>query len=315
MKVRSRADGHRDHRAECEGRGALHQNQRKVALVERDADIAELIRVRGQVQGVGFRPTVWRLARRHGLSGWVGNDGAGVSIAVRGVAASIASFLTELRRSPPPLARIDSMERVPTAVTPDDGEFRIIASRTDEVRTGVAPDAATCPACRAEILDPGARRYRYPFANCTHCGPRLSIIEAIPYDRATTAMRAFRMCVDCAAEYTRPGGSPVSCAADRLRRVRPAPVACNRAPRRGPLDAARDLLLAGHIVAVKALGGFHTRLRCHQCGGGGAAAQDKAAGCKAVRADGTRYRRDPPLRAVSPEWPPARCKALPPRSW
>ncbi len=241
---------------ECQSPDALYQNQRDVALGEYCTDAAELIRVRGLVQGVGFRPTVWRLARRHGLSGWVSNDGAGVTVAVRGRADTITGFVAELRRNPPPLARIDSIERSPTAVAPDDGEFRIVASRTNEVRTGVVPDAATCPECRAEILDPAARRYRYAFANCTHCGPRLSIIQAIPYDRATTTMRAFPMCSACAAEYADPmdrrfHAQPIACAVCGPR-IWLEPSAAGDA-----LPSARDLLLAGQIVAVKALGGFH----------------------------------------------------------
>ncbi len=142
---------------------------------------AELIRVSGLVQGVGFRPTVWRLARRYGLRGWVGNDAAGVTVSVCGPSADIAGFIDELRRDPPPLARIDGIERMPTPIEPNETGFRIIESRSGDIHTGVVPDAATCPACREETLDPNARRYGYPFTNCTHCGPRLSIIQAIPY--------------------------------------------------------------------------------------------------------------------------------------
>ncbi len=216
---------------------------------------AELIRVRGLVQGVGFRPTVWRLARRYGLRGWVCNDGSGVTLSVCGSADGIADFVAELERAPPPLARIDAIERAP-AVAPADREFRIIESQASEIRTGVVPDAATCAACRDEILDPGMRRYRYPFANCTHCGPRLSIIEAIPYDRAATTMRRFRMCTACADEYADP--------ADR--RFHAQPIACAECGPRAwllpsaegdAIEATRALLLAGRIVAVKGLGGFH----------------------------------------------------------
>ncbi len=217
---------------------------------------AELIRVRGLVQGVGFRPSVWRLARHHGLRGWVANDGAGVTVSVAGPVDSISGFVDDLVRDPPPLARIDAVERTPCAAAHEDVDFRIVASRVDEIHTGVVPDAVMCAACRDEIMNPAARRYRYPFANCTHCGPRLSIVEAIPYDRATTTMRAFRMCPACEAEYTDP--------ADR--RFHAQPIAC---PDCGPrvwleppvagdaVEAVRTLLLAGHIVAIKALGGFH----------------------------------------------------------
>ncbi len=219
-------------------------------------DCTELIRVRGLVQGVGFRPTVWRLARHHGLGGWVANDGEGVIMSVRGSPAGIAGFVAELARAPPPLARIDAIERTPSEITPDGSDFRIMPSRGAETRTGVVPDAATCAACRDEIFDRGSRRHRYPFTNCTHCGPRLSIIQAIPYDRSNTTMRAFRMCDACAAEYAVP--------ADR--RFHAQPIAC---PACGPrvwlqpecagdaIEAARMLLLSGRIVAIKALGGFH----------------------------------------------------------
>jgi hydrogenase maturation protein HypF len=219
-------------------------------------DPAELIRVRGLVQGVGLRPTVWRLARRHGLGGWVSNDGEGVSILVHGPESAIAGFVDGLCHEPPPLARIDSIERTRTVVEHDDREFRIVASRAAGIRTGVLPDAALCEDCRQEILDPNARRHRYPFANCTNCGPRLTIIQTIPYDRAATTMRAFQMCEACAAEYADP--------ADR--RFHAQPIACAACGPRVWLQpgmpgeavtVARELLLAGRILAVKALGGFH----------------------------------------------------------
>ncbi len=227
---------------------------------------AELIRVRGLVQGVGFRPTAWRLARRYGLSGWIGNDGDGVSLCVRGAPGAIDSFARALLREMPPLARIDGIDRQPAPQFPEETEFRIVLSRAGTVRTGVVPDAAMCSACAAEIDDLRARRYHYPFTNCTHCGPRLSIIREIPYDRATTTMRSFPMCDACATEYGDPGD----------RRFHAQPIAC---PACGPrawledgtgraiapetlgaidaIDAARALLLGGHIVAVKGLGGFH----------------------------------------------------------
>ena len=223
----------------------------------------ELIRVSGLVQGVGFRPTVWRLAHRHGLRGWVGNDAAGVTLSVSGAEADISAFVDELQRQPPPLARIDQIERAAT-IEPDETGFRIVESRPGEIRTGVVPDAATCPACLQEIFDPLARRYRYPFTNCTHCGPRLSIIRAIPYDRANTTMRAFRMCEDCAAEYADP--------ADR--RFHAQPIACPACgpriwmepdPHSDAIKAAGALLLTGHIVAIKGLGGFHLACDATNC--------------------------------------------------
>ena len=182
-----------------------------------DRDVAELIRVRGLVQGVGFRPTVWLLARRYGLRGWVANDGDGVIIRLRGSAKTIERLIVSLADEAPPLARIDRIERTACPLSSDDAAFRIIGSIPTRARTGVVPDAATCPQCRAEVFDAFERRYRYPFTNCTHCGPRLSIIEAIPYDRQSTTMRKFGVCQACAAEYDVPDD----------RRFHAQPIACH----------------------------------------------------------------------------------------
>jgi len=225
----------------------------------------ECIRVTGVVQGVGFRPTVWRLARECGLVGRVWNDTEGVSIHVWGSPESLEILVQRLQAEPPPLSRIEKIARTlldDTGEVP--AEFLIVASREGEVRTGVAADAATCPECLAEVLDPGNRRYRYPFTNCTHCGPRLSIVRAIPYDRANTSMAAFPMCPRCRAEYENP--------ADR--RFHAQPNACGDCgPRIWLMDAegttlspdegndvietAARLLRAGRIVAIKGIGGIH----------------------------------------------------------
>jgi hydrogenase maturation protein HypF len=165
----------------------------------------ECIRVSGVVQGVGFRPTVWRLARECGLVGRVWNDAEGVSIQVWGAPQSLENLVLRLQAEQPPLSRIERIVRTSLDKAEEvPGEFRIVASREGEIRTGVAADAATCPECLAEVLDPANRRYRYPFTNCTHCGPRLSIVRAIPYDRANTSMAAFPMCPHCRAEYENP---------------------------------------------------------------------------------------------------------------
>jgi hydrogenase maturation protein HypF len=218
-------------------------------------EIGEMVRVRGLVQGVGFRPTVWRLAQAHGLRGSVANDGEGVTIHIGGPPEAIAKFVDSLLAGPPPLARIERVERSPARMPPET-EFRIASSRATLVRTGVVPDAATCLYCEAEIRDPRGRRYRYPFTNCTHCGPRLSIIEAIPYDRPSTSMRSFPLCTTCSVEYHDP--------ADR--RFHAQPIACPACGPRAWLEpassepdaiaAAATLLLGGAIVAVKGLGGF-----------------------------------------------------------
>ncbi len=228
-------------------------------------DVAELIRVRGLVQGVGFRPTVWRLARRCHLRGWVANDGDGVVIRLCGPPSAIARFVAGLSAESPPLARIDRIDRAPSLPSPEDSAFRIIDSLPTRARTGVVPDAATCPDCRAEVFDPAERRHRYPFANCTHCGPRLSIIEAIPYDRHTTTMRRFRLCPACAAEYHAPDdrrfhAQPIACAACGprawLERGDGSPLAPDARNTPDPVDAAASLLLRGKILAIKGLGGF-----------------------------------------------------------
>jgi hydrogenase maturation protein HypF len=216
------------------------------------------IRVRGRVQGVGFRPAVWRHARALALDGDVLNDGDGVLVRVAGGRAGAAELVEALRRNPPPLAEIDSIETRGCAMVPEAG-FRIVKSQHGVANTQVAPDARLCAACEAEIADPAARRFGYAFANCTHCGPRLTIINAIPYDRATTTMVEFPMCADCRAEYGNPDD----------RRFHAEPIAC---PACGPRLSLRDsagavaggdptaeaarLLAAGAILAIKGLGGY-----------------------------------------------------------
>ncbi|HEY7581833.1 MAG TPA: carbamoyltransferase HypF [Acetobacteraceae bacterium] len=213
------------------------------------------IRVRGRVQGVGFRPAVWRLAQECGLSGDVRNDSEGVLIHVAGEERAVAALIDHLKRSPPALARIDRLEIAPTS-RPCGVGFRIVDSADGTARTEIAPDAAVCAECSREVLDPARRRYRYPFANCTQCGPRFSIIRAIPYDRAATTMAGFRLCPACDAEYRQP--------ADR--RFHAEAIACGAC---GPqarlvpdilspdvIDAAAALLRDGRIVAVKGLGGY-----------------------------------------------------------
>ena len=226
--------------------------------------VRERIRVRGLVQGVGFRPSVWRLARELGLRGDVRNDGEGVLIQVQGEPVLLEAFCRRLWDQCPPLARIDAVEREPLTgpLSSSDG-FRILASDGGRIETGVVADAATCA---AEIADPADRRYRYPFANCTHCGPRLSIVRAIPYDRANTSMADFALCPDCRREYQDPED----------RRFHAQPIACPRCGPRAWLEdregirlepealgaedavAAASLLLAqGKILAIKGIGGFH----------------------------------------------------------
>ncbi|HKN08513.1 MAG TPA: acylphosphatase, partial [Pseudomonadota bacterium] len=158
------------------------------------------VRLRGRVQGVGFRPQVWRMARELGLAGEVLNDAEGVLLRVGGEPARIAALLDGIERELPPLARVDAIEtrNFEGSLV---GEFRIAESSSGGARTEVAPDAVICAACAAELRKPGNRHFRYPFTSCTHCGPRLSIVTAIPYDRSRTTMAPFALCPDCAAEY------------------------------------------------------------------------------------------------------------------
>ncbi len=225
----------------------------------------ESIRVRGLVQGVGFRPTVWRIARDCGLRGDVRNDGEGVLVRAWAAPAALDRFCAELRAQCPPLARIDTLERSLVGGEPP-ADFRIAASGEGAVRTGVVPDAATCPACRAELLDPADRRYRYPFINCTHCGPRLTIVEGIPYDRANTSMAPFSMCADCRAEYDDPANrrfhaQPNACPACGprvwLEDASGGVVEPDTLGAEDPVAAASLLLERGGIVALKGIGGFH----------------------------------------------------------
>ncbi len=216
------------------------------------------VSVRGVVQGVGFRPFVYQLAERHGLTGWVRNTNSQVEIEVDGSESSLAEFLRDLETDAPPLARIDSVEAGPRAASGYEA-FEIKASRFDAGWQSIPPDSATCDACLAEVLDPQERRHGYAFTNCTHCGPRFTIIEELPYDRSRTTMACFEMCADCRREYEDP----------RDRRFHAQPVACPvcgpklwlGSEERGKADAdpiqrCVGLLLEGCIVALKGLGGF-----------------------------------------------------------
>ncbi len=221
----------------------------------------EMLRVQGVVQGVGFRPTVWRLAFEEGLRGRVWNDAKGVGIELWGEETGRENFKRRLLEEVPPLARIESVTSSPLETSPVPDGFTIAASVEGTTRTGVPPDAATCPACLKEAMDPFNRRYGYPFTNCTHCGPRLSIIHSIPYDRPGTSMEAFPMCPECLAEY----GDPAD------RRFHAQPNACDRCgprvwledsqgqriERSNPIALAAARIQQGAIVAVKGLGGFH----------------------------------------------------------
>ncbi len=219
------------------------------------------MRVSGVVQGVGFRPFIYRLAQQEHLSGFIGNDTDGVFIEIEGAPASIDVFLMHLRSDAPPLSRIDSVDVSDAEPTGDTG-FRIIASEVlGRVSTGIPADAATCPDCLRELLTPTDRRFRYPFLNCTNCGPRFTITHRIPYDRPQTSMAGFKMCPACQAEYDDPAN----------RRFHAQPNACwdcgpqlTLAAASGEAIPSGDIVgdvisrvAAGEIIAIKGIGGFH----------------------------------------------------------
>lgn len=229
--------------------------------------IGTRIHVTGIVQGVGFRPFVYNRALENGLTGWVRNTSAGVDIEVNGSEESIDSFIQVLKSQAPPLSRIDSLEYSQIPSNHFD-TFEIVQSETVmEAFQPISPDIGICPDCLRELFDPTDRRYRYPFTNCTNCGPRLTIIEDLPYDRPKTTMRDFQMCPECRAEYEDPTD----------RRFHAQPIAC---PECGPqvwlefprnvikgkkqgltrdkaIRSIQEFLLAGKVVAIKGLGGFH----------------------------------------------------------
>jgi hydrogenase maturation protein HypF len=206
------------------------------------------LRVAGLVQGVGFRPFVHRLAQRHRLGGFVLNDGSGVVIEIEGEARALDAFIESLRAEAPALAAVESVTA--GLVSPrGDREFTIAASDSGPGAARIAADTAICDDCLRELFDPSDRRYRYPFLNCTQCGPRFTIVRTVPYDRPNTTMAGFALCTDCRREYEDP----------RDRRFHAEPIAC---PACGPrlsmrLEEAVALLREGGILAVKGLGGWH----------------------------------------------------------
>jgi hydrogenase maturation protein HypF len=217
---------------------------------------ARALAVTGVVQGVGFRPFVHRLALRLGLAGWVRNTAGAVEIHVEGDAAALDVFEVALVAEAPPLSRV---ERVTAGAAPVEGyeRFSVLASAdAHAARPAIPPDVALCAACARELREPGDRRFGYPFITCTDCGPRYTVVEALPYDRARTAMRAFTPCAACAAEYAEAGdrrfhSETNSCAACGPR------VSLEGATPPSPIPAAATALLAGAIVAIRGMGGFH----------------------------------------------------------
>jgi hydrogenase maturation protein HypF len=238
-------------------------------MMDQQGTVRKRIEIRGVVQGVGFRPFVYRIAQRFGMRGWVLNSPDGVAVEAEGAAADFDGFLHALRTELPPLARIDQLtlfDQAPCGAH----DFTIERSVSEDGAAGrfslAPPDIATCPDCIADFTSPGNRRYAYPFTNCTNCGPRYSIIRDVPYDRANTTMAEFVMCASCQAEYDDPLN----------RRFHAEPNACpdcgpsltlfpeqEHEPARpgqgsaDPLDRGRSLLREGRILAIKGIGGFH----------------------------------------------------------
>ncbi|MEA2273671.1 MAG: hydrogenase maturation protein HypF [Solirubrobacteraceae bacterium] len=257
-------------------------------------------RVEGTVQGVGFRPYVHRLASELGVSGHVFNDSRGVVVEAEADGAAVQRFLDRLPAEAPPLATV---ERVLTEELPfaGDAEFAIVESpRGGEPSAPVSPDSATCADCLAELFDSVDRRYRYPFVNCTNCGPRFTIVRGVPYDRPFTTMAGFEMCPGCRAEYDDPTdrrfhAQPNACpeCGPRTWLADTDGVPVERGGARDAVQAAAQALLAGSIVAIKGLGGFH--LAC--------LASDEVA-VAALR--GRKHREDKPFALMAPSLVAAR---------
>jgi hydrogenase maturation protein HypF len=245
---------------------------------------ARFLRIRGVVQGVGFRPFVFRLAQAHGIAGWVRNGGEGVEVWAeikeskdiqdgKDCKDGLDAFVRAIQGCPPPAARISSLEVTSVPALGADG-FEILGSSGEERPTvRISPDLPVCPACLAELFDPADRRFGYPYINCTDCGPRYTIVLGLPYDRPRTTMQPWPMCPDCSREYDDPLD----------RRFHAQPVAC---PVCGPgyvLESRRDeaipqaarLLGEGKIVAVKGLGGYHLAADAHNAAAVGALRERK----------------------------------------
>jgi len=253
-------------------------------LMLRSNDVRQRFTVTGVVQGVGFRPFVHRIASELGLAGFVGNDSGAVFVEVQGPVVRIDEFGRRLRGEAPPLARISAVSVVEID-TADGIGFRIVESQTAHgATTPIPPDIAVCDDCVAELFDPADRRYRHPFVTCTNCGPRFTIIRAVPYDRPTTTMSTFAMCARCAAEYHDPAN----------RRFHAQPIAC---PDCGPslwfcsgservegpdaaLAATQRALAAGEVVAIKGIGGYHLGCVVDDAAAVGALRRRKARGAK-----------------------------------
>ena len=266
------------------------------------------VRIEGTVQGVGFRPFVFRLAHELGVAGWVRNDEHGVLAEVEGPVDAVEAFVARVGADAPPLAEVDRVTCQERDVRDETG-FAIVPSGVADPggspSAPITPDSATCADCLAELFDPADRRYRYPFVNCTNCGPRFTIVRGVPYDRALTTMAAFTMCVACQTEYddpldrrfhAQPNACPVCGPAARLLHRDGRPLTAADGPladRHDPVRAAADALLGGRILAIKGLGGYHLACRA-----------DHEGAVAALRA--RKHREDRPFALMAPDLAAAR---------
>jgi hydrogenase maturation protein HypF len=239
-----------------------------LAQLDTGTDSRGIIRARieisGIIQGVGFRPFIYRLATTQGLTGHVANTAAGVTIEVDGSALEIESFAKDITREKPPLASIEELHVVRSEIGPDDTRqsFQIVESISAGKKIGpITPDSDVCDSCLAELFDPDDRRYLYPFINCTDCGPRYTLIEKTPYDRPLTAMKHFELCERCQAEFRDPFDRRFHAQATCCPVCGPAVMLTTPAGQSvegsDPIHMAADLLQAGKILAIKGIGGFH----------------------------------------------------------
>ncbi|MBL8398878.1 MAG: carbamoyltransferase HypF [Candidatus Accumulibacter sp.] len=225
-----------------------------------DHMVCQNIRVSGVVQGVGYRPFVWRLARELGLAGWVRNDSRGVEIEVRGAVAQVNRLIDRLQHDAPPLARVNSVTSRESEPEDSGNSFVIIDSRNGRAATMIGHDTSVCRDCLSEMFDPGNRRWRYAFTNCTSCGPRYTISRSLPYDRARTSLKPFVMCPRCQLEYRRPEDRRFHAEASCCPKCGPQLFLLDAEGHRlseDPIVGTLALLRQGKIVAIKGLGGFH----------------------------------------------------------
>ncbi len=249
------------------------------------------IEINGNVQGVGFRPTVYRYAKERGLAGWVSNTSEGVIIEAEGDSEKISDFVEKIKSSPPPHARISNLLAFVLPVQ-DDNQFEILPSiRQSDIKTDVSPDIATCPECLEELADLKNHRFQYPFINCTNCGPRFTIISNVPYDRDKTMMKKFIMCPGCRGEYENPLDRRFHAQPNACKECGPVITLVKNSRKihsAGAIREAIQILLKGKIVAIKGLGGFH--LACD-------ATNDKAVAHLRKR----KYRQDKPFALMAPD--------------